>query len=234
MTDKQPNKWDESYRRHENALFYPSEEIVRFVNRHIRRRIGPNDYSRPFNARPRFLDVGSGAGRHVFFLWENGFFPIGVELSSAACEQAKEFLSFKGVDVSEYEVINASATSLPIEDESIDYAISAATLDSMSTSDAFETVSEVFRVLKYSALFYVDLISNEFLRNGTFLNSSDQVVDEPHERGTIQSYYNAAKIEELFSAFNIRSIMKVVHQESDGTPQSARWHVVVEKLYRDG
>lgn len=34
------DKWEESYRRKENFVFYPHEELIRFVSKYIRKRTG--------------------------------------------------------------------------------------------------------------------------------------------------------------------------------------------------
>lgn len=38
-------QWNESYARGENAIFYPHEEMVRFLNRFIRKRISHDVFS---------------------------------------------------------------------------------------------------------------------------------------------------------------------------------------------
>ena len=38
------DKWEESYRRKENFVFYPHEEIIRFVSKYIRKRVGLDEW----------------------------------------------------------------------------------------------------------------------------------------------------------------------------------------------
>ncbi len=38
------DKWEESYRRKENFVFYPHEELIRFVSKYIRKRIGLDEW----------------------------------------------------------------------------------------------------------------------------------------------------------------------------------------------
>ena len=36
--------WEASYGRFENFMFYPKEEVVKFLNRFVRKRIGLNKF----------------------------------------------------------------------------------------------------------------------------------------------------------------------------------------------
>ena len=42
MKDIKLREWEESYERGENNILYPQEEVVRFLNRYIRKKL---DYS---------------------------------------------------------------------------------------------------------------------------------------------------------------------------------------------
>ena len=66
--------WDESYLRLENHVFYPCEEIVRFVSRHLRRRVGLDKIIDvlPNAEGSRVIDIGCGIGRNILFGTEMG------------------------------------------------------------------------------------------------------------------------------------------------------------------
>ncbi|MCK1733491.1 class I SAM-dependent methyltransferase [Bradyrhizobium sp. 138] len=219
--------WNASYVRLENTLFYPSEGVVAFVNRNIRRRIGFDRFDREFASPPVVLDLGSGAGRHLRFLCENGYHPIGVELSSEACKQARALMSRSGL--SDFEIHESDGGRVPLADASVDYAISAATFDSMTRLDAASSAAEVYRTLKPGGLFYVDLISDTSARSGQELAKGEFLIDEVHENGTVQLFYNKDNIDSVFAAFKLRS--RRLHQVIDdrGNVISARWECVFEK-----
>jgi len=40
MMENQKKKWEESYLNRDNFVFYPHEEVIRFVSKSIRKRIG--------------------------------------------------------------------------------------------------------------------------------------------------------------------------------------------------
>ena len=41
------------------------------------------------------LDLGCGSGRHILYCIENGYYPIGLDLSKVALNQAKTYLRSK-------------------------------------------------------------------------------------------------------------------------------------------
>ncbi len=59
------NKWQQSYLRSENFIFYPKEEAVKFLNRFVRKRIAVDKFIDiiDFLKKPvRGLDFGCGIG----------------------------------------------------------------------------------------------------------------------------------------------------------------------------
>lgn len=229
MTDAYKLQWDQSYLRYENTLFYPSEEVIRFVNRHIRRRLGYNSFTKEFHERPKVLDIGCGAGRHMAYLWENGFHPIGIELSTVACDQAAALMASKGATPAEYDIINISTDDATIADNSIDYAVSVSAIDSMPTASATEVAAKTLASLKPGALFYVDLISVDRMRDGVDIGDYDQTVNEQHEKGTVQSYYDEAKIRRVFSGFEVMRLETITRADHTGVVTDKRWHIVLRK-----
>ena len=44
MDDLKSFNWEESYKRKENFIFYPQAEVVKFLNRYIRKKISTNQF----------------------------------------------------------------------------------------------------------------------------------------------------------------------------------------------
>ena len=66
MIDLKAVKWEESYGRLENYIFYHQAEVVKFLNRFVRKRTGVNtfkDILTSGSGKLRALDFGCGIGR---------------------------------------------------------------------------------------------------------------------------------------------------------------------------
>ncbi len=220
------NFWDISYSKKDNFLLYPNEEIIRFFNKYISRRVNFKNSKK----NKVVLDHGCGSGRHLLYCLENGYFPIGIDISKVALKQAKSYLSKKKYKIdNNYKLICSGSKNIALKTCSIDYVISHGTLDSMPTSDIHNSLDEIFRVMKFGSLGYADLISDKVKRNGKFLNKYDQLVNERHEKNTIQSYFNLGRIKKILKKFKIIDIYrmdkiinnKIIH---------ARYSVIFKKI----
>lgn len=89
-------EWNAAYDRGGNITFYPHEEIIRFVNKYVRKREGIQEFRNvmdlPEDEWDQFksLDLGCGIGRHVKFLDEFGLEPYGIDLSETAVSIGKD------------------------------------------------------------------------------------------------------------------------------------------------
>lgn len=231
MTNKQSDMseiWDESYLRLENHVFYPCEEIVRFVSRYLRRRVGLDEVIDviPGALGSRVVDIGCGIGRNMVFGTEMGLQMYGNDHSAQAVSVAQKWLGKSVGTAANERVIASDVREIPWGDAFFDHAISDSALDSMPFEVAQAGVSEIARIVKSGGLFYCNLISgDETGRDANFCE--DVVVQGDHEHNTIQSYFNHTKIVRLFEPlFEIISCQ--LHQITD--PQKGtrigRWHIV--------
>ena len=220
--------WNDSYSRRENYVFSPCDEMVRFVARYLRRRVGLDEVIDvlPGAAGSRVVDVGCGIGRNMVFGTEIGLEMYGADLSVKAVAIAQDWLG-KKIGVAAKERIFANdICSLPWENNFFAHAISDSALDSMPFEIAQIGVTEIARIVQAGGYFYCNLISgNETGRDKDFCG--EVVVEGKHECNTVQSYFNRVKIRRLLEPmFEIVSCH--LHQISDpvaGTWQG-RWHVV--------
>lgn len=212
--------WDSSYTKHQNALFWPNEHLVRFVASRLRRRLTLDRFEEPYDlpVGAKALDLGCGMGRHLAFLTEMGFSAYGIDLSEVAVAHASEWMRRLGIN--DERVFVGSASSLPWEDGTFDTAVSHAVLDSMPYYEAIAAVKELRRVVKPGGWIYVDLISAE--NHAAY----EEIVTGPHEIGTVQSFFSKAKIEDLFSGFDIRELYLERTHAVIGNRKSSRWHVI--------
>lgn len=55
--DLKKDNWNNSYKNRDNFIFYPHEEIIRFVSKYIRKRIGIDEFM-DLNSMNKCLDLG--------------------------------------------------------------------------------------------------------------------------------------------------------------------------------
>ena len=72
MIDIKKEKWEESFERGENFIYYPKEETVKFLNRFIKKKISSTKYKQLIDShnKLRGLDFGCGIGRITILLNE--------------------------------------------------------------------------------------------------------------------------------------------------------------------
>jgi SAM-dependent methyltransferase len=226
--------WEESHGRGDNHVFYPSDEVVRFVARHLRRRVGLDQIVDvlPGAAGMRVLDLGCGIGRSLVFGEEMGLRMYGVDLSQAAVQTARLWLARKNVEAPEQRVVAGDVRQLPWPAQHFDHALSDSVLDSMEFVIAQAGVAALAQVLKPGGYFYCNLISGD--QSGLDPDfAGERIVLDAHERGTVQSYFNRNKILELVAdAFTIESLKLVRHENLTRQVHQGRWHVVARRCGR--
>jgi len=225
--------WNDSYLRGDNVLFEPNEHLVRFISNWVVKRtsIVDRQFRGDFVEGSRALDLGCGIGRHLVYLRSVGLQPFGVDLSPVAVAGARNnFATSVGEELDESRVVACSAEALPWPDEFFDLAVSHGVLDSMRFVEAINTMQELARVVRPGGLIYLDLIHGDDGIHGREFNG-EEVVTGVHERGTVQSYFNWAKIEKLTdSYFTIASATLETVENVLQWSKGSRWHLVLSRL----
>lgn len=194
--DNQKSAWELSYGRAENFVFYPHEEIIRFIAKYVRKKTGLDKYIDRMDVPVKILDVGCGIGTQICYYLEMGFDPYGFDLSENAINMTKERLEKLGhADMGDH-VMQADITKLPWTTGFFNIVSACSVLDSMPYAIAKIGIAEVSRVMQPGGLFYCDLISGDEM--GYCREYDGEVfVSTVHEKGTIQSYFNFTKIKDM-------------------------------------
>jgi ubiquinone/menaquinone biosynthesis C-methylase UbiE len=224
-------EWEDSYGRRENFVFSPSDELVRFVARNLRRRVGLDEVIdvRPGAAGSRVLDVGCGVGRDLVFGTQMGLEMWGFDLSSRAVDIARQWMSRTTGQPAEDRVIACDICKLPWPDLFFDHAMSDSVIDSMTAEIAAAGIAEVARVLKRGGLFYCNLISGEGAAEVAGF-AGEVVVAGDHERGTVQSYFNEAKARALLEPhFEVLGCVLHTQQDALRGTRAGRWHLTLRR-----
>jgi ubiquinone/menaquinone biosynthesis C-methylase UbiE len=227
MANLKKEEWDESYNRQENFIFFPKEEVVKFLNRFVRKKMGINSFrdQLKLSENAKALDLGCGIGRLTILLKEFGFDAYGVDISEVAIEQAKALSKTFGYNL-DANFVRVEKIALPFEDNFFDIAICDSVLDSMEFSFAKNYLNELNRTVKN--LLYLNLIASD---SSDSSGAEDLLVESQHEQGTIQSFYDENRIRTLINEtnFEIIQLNKNSVENLLNNSYSVRFNVVLQK-----
>jgi SAM-dependent methyltransferase len=225
-------EWNKSYQNRDNFVFYPHEEVIRFVSKFVRKRVGLTEFRdvAPGQAAGRVLDLGCGIGRHVIYCHEMGLEAYGVDLSDEAVKVAVAWALEKGVADPQDRIRQGDIRRLPWDDGFFRYAVSHGVLDSMPFDIARAACVELARVMSVGGLFYCDLISGDDSRHAREFNG-EEVVTMAHENGTVQLYFNLAKILSMIEGvFEIEECNLIRREDVLRGGFGSRYHLVLKRI----
>lgn len=230
--DNKQSEWDSSYRNKDNFVFYPHEEIIRFVSKYIRKRTGLDEFKDivPSSEKTKLLDLGCGIGRHVIYGHEMGLDAYGIDLSGAAVQVATEWATRKGMCESSRKILQGDIRQLPWADGYFNFAVSHGVLDSMPFEIARAACVELARAMATGGLFYCDLISGDDSKHSREY-CGEEVVTTSHEQGTIQLYFNLSKIHAMVDGvFEIVECILIRREEVLRGGYASRYHLILKKV----
>jgi ubiquinone/menaquinone biosynthesis C-methylase UbiE len=149
MVEIKKNEWEESYSRNDNFMLYPKEEVVKFINRFIKKKTSLTGYVNILQSDEKLkaLDFGCGIGRITVLLHEFDIEAYGIDISENAINEAKKFAKYFKFNLSNnFQSYNGK--KIPFKDKEFDFTISEAVLDSLPFELAKELMKEIDRVTK--------------------------------------------------------------------------------------
>ena len=226
---KYRKEWDESYERNENHILYPHDEVVKFLNRFVRKKMGDNVFrdilvKDDFDGRSiRGLDYGCGIGRMTMLLHEFNLEAYGVDISKTSIQKAKNLFPIIN---NRYLLLDGN--SIPFDNEYFDITICESVIDSMHFGVAKEVMKELERVTNNYV--FISFISGDNLKNNHEY-CGEEIVNTLHEKGTVQSYYNWNKILELIEPhlFEIVWARLIIEESLIDCYKGGRYYVVLKK-----
>ena len=223
MKKKYDKFWDLSYKRLENNLKYPNEQLIKFLNKFIlKKKINKN--------KLLFLDLGCGNGRNTKYILENGLKVVSIDLSKIAINNTRKLLKKSKFNPSRYKLINISSDNFKYASNSFDYIISDSTLDSMPINEFKKTIKLIYNLIKPNGLVYLNLINiKNVTHKGKFLNKYDFLINSKHENNTIQSYFDNKRINESFKQFEIVDNYEIIKFRNKRI-LDARFHLILKKI----
>lgn len=233
--------WDSSYARNENNVLEPYEELVKFMSRFVFDResdTGTIELKGQFKGKVisdlRVVDIGCGIGAQSQYLAQMGFTVNGFDISHVAISRAKKRLNILGLDASaSFEVVSPDRALI---EEYFDIGIACASLDSMPYSCAVDWLKSAGEKCNADGLFFATLIGPSAIGRPV---KEEVVANNSYEAGTVQSYFDRTKIEDLFECggFEIQRMdfvsTETLFPSSLKMRSSGRFSVVAKKLFRD-
>jgi SAM-dependent methyltransferase len=226
--------WEASYARGDNWIFYPKEEVVKFLNRHVRKRRGISEFHDLLNKAPqdrspwRALDYGCGIARHTIMLEEFGFEAHGLDISEQSIACGRDLARTHGVPQLAERLQACGGQSIPFTEGFFDITISESCLDCMPFEMARALIGEMDRVTK--SLGYLSLYSGDNSDHFREFSGEVQVTDSLAE-GTVRCYYNWNLIQDLIAdtQWRIRDMHLVEEQSMTRRYKHGRYYIVLEK-----
>jgi len=228
--NNQKEIWDLSFQKKDNYLFYPHEEVIRFVAKYFAKRVGlkkVEKFNREFT--PRVLDLGCGIGRHIVFTHNMEMEAYGIDLSENAISFARNWAKEEGIVHVDKRIVQGDITKMPFENNFFDCIISHGVLDSMSIENSMKSFKDASRVLTQNGYFYCDLVSGDDSAHssGYF---GEEIVQTEHELNTTQLYFNRELIEKTVSPyFNIQEMILIKREDIELKNFTSRYHLVLTK-----
>lgn len=214
-------KWEEVFRSHEWGK-YPSEHVIRFVARAF--------YKAADRKAVRILDLGSGPGACTWYVAREGFAASAIDGSATAIQRLVERLRADSLEV---DACVGDVIRLPWPDATFDGVIDNACLCCNPLDACNIAVGEVHRVLKPGGRFcsasFTDRTwgfgAGDAVGHGGF----SSVSEGPLENRGFQQFFGRAQIDELFAAFEDRSVELQSWTMANMTRTVEQWVVTCRK-----
>jgi SAM-dependent methyltransferase len=187
--------WDRLHEQQRFRPVYPSEHVVRFLmaSRSVFDGQSP----------PRFLDIGTGAGRHTKLAAELGFDAFGTDISFTGLHHARKRLHQSGFPA---RLAQASTLALPFRDRSFAVALSYGVFYYGTADEMKGAIAEMRRILVPGgrALVIVRTTDDYRFGKGKQLghNTFQLEIAETNECGSIQHFLAANDVPVYFADFS--------------------------------
>lgn len=209
--------------RKDAALLWPDDFVIRFYKSELR-KIGAR----------RVLEIGCGAGRHVYFFRLMGLDIVGTDVAHSAIDFTRRRLEKDGL-IEGVELLVADATQIPYPDESFDGVLAWRFLHVLSPARAQACVDQIFRLLKPGGKVLLGTRSPrstnyELIRAGRGVDLNfDYRSGQLSERAVQDTYFSRQELASLFSRFEGVEIEHMEWTRNNETFRAAYWAVTAAK-----
>ncbi len=203
-------EWDRTWSAAEVQPWYPDEQVVRFLSRHIAKKMGLRRGEVSFFTSmqpPAGLDLGCGKGRHAIAFAELGIRASGCDVSPVAIEFANRWARERNLEVD----FQVCGEILPYDAGVFDFVVCHGVLDHMLETPRRALIAEMVRVLKKDGLAFVSLISKQdaSFGQGKAAETDTWLIEEGNERAIPQAFFDITRIENEFAALQILTLERM-------------------------
>ena len=210
---------------HKNPRFrplYPNDHVVRFMM--------ANRPSADKTSRARFLDIGTGAGRHSKLATDLEFETYGIDISLVGLQHSRERLSRAGT---QYFPLQASMTALPFADCSFDLVLSFGVFNYGTKDQMKLAIKESHRILANNGKIFAVTRTTDDYRFGKGKMLEPQTfelnISDTNEFGTTQHFVTAEDIPDYFSEFTKVSFEKTETSFAALAHKNSDWLITAER-----
>lgn len=199
MSETNRQQWINLHKNKRYRPKYPSEIVVQFVFRNF-----------SSDGKTKVLDLGCGAGRHVFFLGNENIVPYGLDFSDEGIEYTKEMMIENGLGQYVDNMSVGTLTQLPYADYFFDGIICYGVLYYLAYEDIKKAVQEMRRVLKPAGklLLVVRTIEDyrydekkEIETHTTIINEESEEKCAHSENGMLMHFFDEQELNTFFSDY---------------------------------
>jgi len=205
-------EWNQILREEWYSQEEPEEVVVNFVTS-LKMR----------NQKPRVLDLGCGAGRHLIYMATQGFEAHGIDISETGLNLTRDRLRKRNLEA---HIVKCTMNLLPYVDSCFDAVISLHTIYHQKLKGIQETTSEIHRTLKKKGLILINFLTKRTYSYGKGVKVEENtfVEQEGVEKGVLHHFTDEEEIQRLFEDFKIINL-KLSEKEVEGKLRS-RWTLV--------
>ncbi|MBN1051160.1 class I SAM-dependent methyltransferase [Clostridium botulinum] len=224
MDQNMQNLWQNLHKQNRFRPKYPAELIVQYVFKNFTK-----------DKSTKVLDIGCGAGRHVYFMANENIDAYGVDISQSGIEYTTKLLKENGVSAN-LEI--SSMDKLPFEDNYFEGIICYGVLYYCKNKEIKNAVQEMKRVLVENGKGLVVVRNKKDYRYGkgkeieknTFLiKERDKSKCAFNENGMTMHFFDRKEVEELFKEFKEVEIDEVIETHENGKYCDSNFVIKFEK-----
>jgi len=201
-------QWDRIFKKYGKVFTEIQEDIpkiVKIFKKHKAKKV---------------LDLGSGTGRHIIYLAENGFKVYGIDISEEGIKITKNWLKENNLKADLK--VGSIYKKLPYKDNFFDAIISTNTLHHGCIETIRKAIREIERVLKSDGLIFMTVRRRKFRKfypkftiiekygkqktNYKVIEPRTYVPIDGGEKGLIHYLFNKELIRKEFENFKIHNI----------------------------